>query len=434
MIKDFKGKVAVITGAGSGIGRSLAHAFAKRGMKIVIADIIEDRLNSVSQELEKMGAEVLSMVIDVSNRDNLNKLANTTFERFGKVNILCNNAGVGSGSHMQLLTLEDWDFVLGINLFGVIYGTKAFLDGMVESGEPCHIVNTASVAGLVPADNGPYSVSKFGVVALSELLLIQNYNTNIGVSVLCPGFVDTDIVNNSEIIAQTRSGLFQPTPEMVEAGKIHSENVTKLLKFGMSPDTVAEKVIKAIEEDIFYIITHPDYLPYIQERFDRINSDSVRLNKHFPERKTGIITKRFDQITPTFSITYPDKWIEMKPPINIYPNLIFAPSFPGQNLEVWLRDVPPNMLLENATKILVDGSKHLVQEVKIISDNQTKLNDGTPANEGLAEILTFGYNIKMKGIHLSTFKDNKWISVLLYTLASIYDEDLKEIVYSLEFK
>ncbi|GAG93862.1 unnamed protein product, partial [marine sediment metagenome] len=246
MIKDFKGKVAVITGAGSGIGRSLAHAFAKRGMKIVIADLIEDKLNSVSQELEKMGAEVLPMVIDVSNRDNINELANTTFERFGKANILCNNAGVVSGSHMQLLTLEDWDFVLGINLFGVIYGTKAFLDGMIESGEPCHIVNTASAAGLVPADNGPYSVSKFGVVALSELLLVQNYNTNIGVSVLCPGFVDTDIINNTEIIAQARSGLFQPAPEMVEASKIQLENTTRLLKLGMSPDTVAEKVIKAI--------------------------------------------------------------------------------------------------------------------------------------------------------------------------------------------
>ena len=434
MIKDFKGKVAVITGAGSGIGRSLAHAFAKRGMKIVIADIIESKLNSVSQELEKMGAEVLSLVIDVSNRDDITKLANNTYERFGKANILCNNAGVGSGSLMQLLTLEDWDFVLGINLFGVIYGIKAFLAGMLESGEPCHIVNTASVAGLAPADNGPYSVSKFGVVALSELLLIQNYNTNIGVSVLCPGFVDTDILNNSEIIAQTRSGLFQPTPEMVEAGKIQSENITKLLKFGMSPDTVAEKVIKAIEENVFYIITHPDYLPYIQERFDRINSDSVRLNKHFPEKKTGIITKRFDQITPTFSITYPDKWIEMKPPLIFYPNQIFATSFPGQNLEVWVIDVPSNMLLENATKIWVDGLRKFVEEVKTISDNQTKLNDGTPANEGLTEHLTFGYNIKMKSIHLSTFKDNKWISVHLSTLASIYNEDLKKIVYSLEFK
>ena len=215
MMEDFEGKVAVITGAGSGIGRSLAHAFAKRGMKIVIADIIEDKLKSVSKELEKMGAEVVSLVIDVSSRDDINKLANATDERFGKANILCNNAGVGGGSIMRLLTLKDWDFVLGINLFGVIYGTQAFLGGMLDSGEPCHIVNTASAAGLVPADN-PYAVSKHGVVAFSEMLLIQNWNTNIGVSVLCPGYVDTDIIDTSETIAQTRSGLFQPTPEMVE--------------------------------------------------------------------------------------------------------------------------------------------------------------------------------------------------------------------------
>ena len=141
MIKEFEGKVAVITGGASGIGRGLAHAFAKRGMKIVLADIDKDALDIVSQEIKDIGVEVMSVITDVSDREQVAHLADVSYERFGQVNILCNNAGVGRGGIISLLTLENWDWVLGVNLFGVIYGIQFFLNRMLKCKEHCHIVN-----------------------------------------------------------------------------------------------------------------------------------------------------------------------------------------------------------------------------------------------------------------------------------------------------
>ena len=149
MIKEFEGKVAVITGGASGIGRGMAHVFAKRGMKIVLTDIDKEALEKVSQELDQIGAEVMTMVTDVSNPEQVVHLADASYERFGHVNILCNNAGVGSGGPMRFLTQENWNWVLGVNLFGVIYSIQFFLNRMLKSKEPCHIVNTSSMAGLL---------------------------------------------------------------------------------------------------------------------------------------------------------------------------------------------------------------------------------------------------------------------------------------------
>ena len=431
MIKDFKDKVAVVTGAGSGIGRSLAHAFAKKGMKIIIADINEITLNIVSHELEKLGAEVLHLVIDVSDRNQVTQLANAAFERFSKVNILCNNAGVGHGGLMQLLTLEDWDYCLGVNLFGVIYGVKAFLQHMIDNKEPCHIVNTASVAGLLTSESS-YSVSKFGVVAVSEMLALQNFNSNVGISVLCPGFVDTNIMKNSEILREKHSGLFQPTEEMVEAGKTNAENFGTLLKLGMSPDTVAEMVIEAIREGIFYIIPHPQYLPILQNRLDGIRADSLRLKKKFAIEESES-KKTYEHISPNFSISYLDNWIEIKPPPNT--SEVFKATDIGQSLDVFVSDMPPNMLLEDTIKNLVEIlGTYFGTEIKIISEKQVMLKDDTtPAYIGEIEYKLGGL-IMCKVLQVSVMKENKVVSVIVGANSNIFNEEHVKIINSLEFK
>ncbi|MFX1237112.1 MAG: SDR family NAD(P)-dependent oxidoreductase [Promethearchaeota archaeon] len=193
MIKDFEGKVAVITGGASGIGYGLAHGFAKRGMNLVLADIDKENLDKVAKDLEKFGTEVLTQITDVSDPEQVARLAEVSYEHFGVVNILCNNAGVGGGGPIRFLTRKNWNWTLGVNLFGVIHGIHYFLNRMLESKQPCHIVNTSSVSGLISGDPEPYPASKFAVVAISESLALECFKTNVGVSIVCPGFVNTKI-------------------------------------------------------------------------------------------------------------------------------------------------------------------------------------------------------------------------------------------------
>ena len=279
MIKKFDGKVVVITGAASGIGRSLAHAFAKRGMKIVLVDIDKESLKKVAQELKEIGAEVMIAVTDVSDRQQVANLAEKSYERFGNVDILCNNAGVAHSGPMHLLSLEDWDWVLGVNMFGVIYGIHFFLKRMLKSDKPCHIVNTSSMAGLLSSSIPPYSTSKHAVVAISEDISAKLVYSNVSVSVICPSFVRTNIVKNTEKFVKQHPRVFQLAPEMAKKFNIDREAFKKNFEVGMDPDILAEKVIKAIEEDIFYVIPSPEVLPYVQNRFERMQEDSLKLNK-----------------------------------------------------------------------------------------------------------------------------------------------------------
>ena len=326
MIKNFEGKVAVVTGGGSGIGLSLAHAFAKRGMKIVIADINKRSLNKASRSLNKIGAEVLSLVIDVSDPKQVEDLANAAYERFGKVNILCNNAGVGSGGPAHLLEIGNWSWTIGTNLFGVIYGIKSFLKRMLEIKEPCHIVNTASVAGHLAGEGGPYSASKFAVVSISEMLAQHCFNTNVGASVLCPGLVNTKILENSFLLSANLTDFYRPSSEEAEANQPFLENFAKLLGLGMDPDIVAEMVIYAIQNDVFYIMTHPQYINLIKARFDRIKNDALKISEKFPAPVRVIKENSYEYNSESlvFSISYPDYLVQINPAPNT--SQVFAAS------------------------------------------------------------------------------------------------------------
>ncbi|MCP4752319.1 MAG: SDR family NAD(P)-dependent oxidoreductase, partial [Proteobacteria bacterium] len=435
----------VVTGAGSGIGRSLALAFAKRGMKIVVADVDEQALNTVSAELTAVGAEVLSRVVDVSDRDQVAQLADATYDRFGRAHILCNNAGVGSSAPIQSATLADWDWVLGVNQFGVIYGTASFLPRMLESGEPCHIVNTASVAGHMAGENAQYSTSKFAVVSMSESLRTECFNTNVGVSVLCPNFVSTGIMKNVERFRSQRSGLFQPTDEMMAQAKPMRENFEKFLNDGMSPDVVAEKVMVAIQEDILHVITHPETLPLIEARFEAIRADTMKLDRMYTETIGGNQKaeegagelKTYQHDSPAFRIRYSSGWKDnLNPPP--WPGTVFyALKDFGAFLLVQVFDksnpgIPPDYSLESATSYRAMGLVYWGTDIRLVSDRQTTLEDGTPASVGEIEFRQFG-SAKRMNYGITVFKEDKWISVVVGAVSTFDSNEFKEIVHSLTF-
>ena len=434
MIKDLKGKVAVITGAGSGIGLSMAHAFAKQGMKLVLADINEKTLKKASRDLEKVGAEVLPLVVDVSDPKQVDNLATKAYERFGNVNILCNNAGVGGGGGpAHLLDIGNWNFTLGPNLNGVIYGIIYFLKRMLESKESCHIVNTASVAGHLAGEGGPYSASKFAVVSISEMLALQCFNTNVGVSVLCPGLVDTKIVENVLPLSVNLKNFYRPTAEEAEAGRPFLENFMKLLGLGMSPDLVAKMVIYAIQNDLFFIMTHPQYVNLIEDRLNRIKNDAAIISEKFPipVRELKEISYEYNKESLSFSITYPDYLVQINPPPNT-PQVFAASREFLQDLHIFVTEVDPNLRLEDTSQAFANLLNPFGKDIKIVSDKQVTLKDGTVARE--AEITYRRFNaVDMASHHISVLKDNKWIRVSTFAHPSFHNEDLKKIGLSLKF-
>jgi NAD(P)-dependent dehydrogenase (short-subunit alcohol dehydrogenase family) len=271
-MKDFRERVAVVTGAASGIGRALAERFADEGMKIVLADVEEDALRQAEAEFREKGVDVLGVKTDVSNPEDLENLAQHTLDAFGAVHIVCNNAGVaGAWGPTWANTLDDWNWIVGVNLWGVIHGVRTFLPIMLEQGDEGHIVNTASLAGLMPG-RGIYGVTKQAVVALSESLYndLKVADAKIGVSVLCPGWVDTNIMdadrNRPAELARTVDAMPDPQREAMDKA------VRNFLKTGLQASAVADQVLEAIQNDKLYIITHPEMDFLIQERFDNILS------------------------------------------------------------------------------------------------------------------------------------------------------------------
>jgi NAD(P)-dependent dehydrogenase (short-subunit alcohol dehydrogenase family) len=271
-MKDFQDKVAVVTGAASGIGRALAGKSAALGMKVVLADVEESALKQAEEELKANGAQVLAVRTDVSQAAEVESLAERAFAGYGAVHLLFNNAGVSAGTTVWESSLADWQWVLGVNLWGVIYGLHFFVPQMLAQESEGHIVNTASAAGLISSPGaGIYAVSKHGVVTVSETLALElaTRGAKLKVSVLCPEWVNTRILDaqrNRPQALQNAPEEQQMSPEMVEV----LQALRQVVQAGLAPSQVAEMVFDAIRQEKFYILTHPTTKQGVQLRMEDI--------------------------------------------------------------------------------------------------------------------------------------------------------------------
>lgn len=270
-MKNLKGKVAVITGGASGLGRAIADVCVREGMKIVIADIEDRTLQQATAEIQGLGAEVIGVKVDVSKADDVQRLADKTYETFGAAHLLFNNAGVAGGKRAWEATEADWQWELGVNLWGVIHGVRIFVPRMLAQGDECYVINTASVAGLLtPTMSASYNVTKHGVVALSETLYhdLNEVGAKIHAAVLCPAYVNTGIGES----ARNRPTDLKNQSEIISADQQARYELLKqaLLKGKKTAADVANDVFAAIAEDKFYILTHPRILPSVQMRMEEI--------------------------------------------------------------------------------------------------------------------------------------------------------------------
>lgn len=281
-MRDLEGKVAFVTGAASGIGLGIARALAHAGVKVMLCDIEEQALETARAGLAAGNADVAAVRADVSLRAELEAAAKATIERFGKVHILVNNAGVGGGGDYGSWTQAGWEWTLGVNLWSVIWGIEIFGPLIESHGEGGQIVSTASIAGLAGGVNPSYNVTKYGVVALSEGLRPTLAEKGIGVSVLCPGLIRTRIMDSSrnlperfgQVEGMTEGAGDNAAIEMIRAG----------VAMGIDPDYVGELVREGIEEDWAYILTDTDFEPAIEERFANIKAHFDKIRGRVPPR------------------------------------------------------------------------------------------------------------------------------------------------------
>lgn len=266
---QFHNRVAVITGGASGIGLAMAERFAREGMRIVIADIEQTSLDRAAAKLRDDGAQVIGVRCDVADVESVRALAKITLDTFGAVHVLCNNAGVQVTAPTWQIPLSEWKWALGVNVWGVIHGVHVFVPIMMEQNEPCHIVNTASMAGLISAPMmSCYSVTKHAVVTLSETLAMEmkQFGTQIGVSVLCPGFVQTAL-HDSERNRPVSDEPDTLTPEMREMLK---QSVTALVASGKQASEIADVVLAGIVAKKLHILSHPEMIGLFESRAQRI--------------------------------------------------------------------------------------------------------------------------------------------------------------------
>jgi NAD(P)-dependent dehydrogenase (short-subunit alcohol dehydrogenase family) len=269
-VREFDGKVAVVTGGASGIGLGMANKFAENGMKLVLADVEVPALEKAVAEFESRGVEVIGVPTDVGDEQAMDALGARTLDRFGAAHVVCNNAGVGGGGPMWELTRKDWDWVIRPNLWGVIHGVRVFGKHLVEQDEG-HFVNTASMAGMISvAGMGPYNVTKHAVVTLSETLYgeLQGIGSKVGVSVLCPGFVSTRIFESDRNRPEALQN--DTEPEWTEEQEARREMAAEFMKTAMPTSQVADMVFDAIREQKLYILTHPNSPEAIRRRMEAI--------------------------------------------------------------------------------------------------------------------------------------------------------------------
>lgn len=269
-MKDVLGKTAFVTGGASGMGFAMARSFARAGMKVAIADVEAPALERAARELGAITPEVLAVRADVSRSEDVEAAAAATEARFGKVHVLCNNAGVSVAGSIERMQPSDWSWVMGVNLQGVIHGLQAFLPRILSHGEGGHVVNTASISGLFAQPSvGIYVCSKFAVVGLSESMRPDLARKNVGVSVLCPEAVNTGIVTSSrnrpEHLRRQPSGGRREAQDPAIA-----EAIRKVFANALDPAVIGDMVLEAIRNDDLYILSHPAQRAAVQARHDAI--------------------------------------------------------------------------------------------------------------------------------------------------------------------
>jgi NAD(P)-dependent dehydrogenase (short-subunit alcohol dehydrogenase family) len=268
-MREFAGKTAFVTGGAGGIGLALGRAFAQSGMKVMLADIEADALHAAVKSLQEISPDIRGTICDVADAASVERAAQASFDAFGKVHVVCNNAGVAAGGGIDHISLDNWRWVIDVNLMGVLHGIKSFLPHIRAHGEGGHIVNTASMAGMQTGLGfSPYGATKFAVVSMSEGLATQLKPHGIGVSVLCTSIVRTRIGESGRNRPE-RYGQSLPLDPASPAAAVVAE-IARQIEVGLDPASVAAGVLEAIRQDEFYIFTHPGMRAEVEPRFAAI--------------------------------------------------------------------------------------------------------------------------------------------------------------------